>query len=352
MAGKKGYDAADGMRGRDPDKRGGNKSGDFPQGERGSLAAEAMRYLQTLAVKNYSEGTIEARKDALKVFLLWCHDRDLHQPDEITKPILESYQRHLWRYRKQNGKPLGISTQRARLGTMRDLFKHLTKANLIPANPASEIELPRQEKRLPEQALSLHQVRQIFNIPDLLDPLGIRDRAILELFYSSGLRRSELARLELTDLNQDRQVLQVRKGKGNKDRVAPVGSRALHWLVKYLEEVRPKLALSQDEKALFLTAYGEGFNPDVLSRMVSKFIKQADLGRPGSCHLLRHTCATHMLEGGADIRFIQQLLGHEKLETTSIYTQVSIEQLKAVHARTHPAEAPPEEPPKADPDEA
>jgi integrase/recombinase XerD len=125
-------------------------------------------------------------------------------------------------------------------------------------------------------------------------------------------------------------------------------SKCLH----YLEEVRPKLALSQDEKALFLTAYGEGFNPDVLSRMVSKFIKQADLGRPGSCHLLRHTCATHMLEGGADIRFIQKLLGHEKLETTSIYTQVSIEQLKAVHARTHPAEAPPEEPKQDAPDES
>ena len=352
MAGKKGYDASDGMRGRDPDKRGGNGPGDFPKGERGSLAAEALRYLQTLAVKNYSEGTIEARKDALKVFLYWCHQRDLHQPDEITKPILESYQRHLWRYRKHNGKPLGISTQRARLGTLKDYFKYLTRQNLILANPASELELPRQEKRLPEQALTHQQVRQLFNIPDIRDPLGVRDRAILELFYSSGLRRSELAKLELTDLNQDRQTLQVRKGKGNKDRIAPVGNRALHWLQKYLEEVRPKLALSQDEKALFLTSYGEGFNPDVLSRMVSQFIKKADLGRPGSCHLLRHTCATHMLEGGADIRFIQQLLGHEKLETTSIYTQVSIEQLKAVHAKTHPAETPPEEPPRTDPGEA
>lgn len=342
MAGKKGYDAADGMRGRDPDKRGGNGPGDFPQGERGSLAAEALRYLQSLAVKNYSEGTIEGRKDALKVFLYWCHDRDLHQPEEITKPILESFQRHLWRYRKTNGKPLGISTQRARLSTVRDLFKYFSQQNLILANPASELELPRQEKRLPEQALSLHQVRRVLNIPDILDPLGVRDRAILELFYSSGLRRAELAKLEITDLNQDRQTLQVRKGKGNKDRVAPIGNRALHWLEKYLEEVRPKLALSQDEKALFLTAYGEDFNPDVLSRMVSKFMKQAEIGRPGSCHLLRHTCATHMLEGGADIRFIQQLLGHEKLETTSIYTQVSIEQLKAVHARTHPAETSPE----------
>jgi len=128
MAGKKGYDAADGMRGRDPGKRGGNGPGDFPPGERGSLAAETLRYLQSLAVRNYSEGTIEARKDSLKTFLLWSHDRDLHQPDEITKPILESYQRNLWRYRKTNGKPLGISTQRARLGTLRDLFKYLSKS--------------------------------------------------------------------------------------------------------------------------------------------------------------------------------------------------------------------------------
>jgi integrase/recombinase XerD len=119
-----------------------------------------------------------------------------------------------------------------------------------------------------------------------------------------------------------------------------VGERALRWLEKYLDEVRPRLLLDANEKALFVTSYGEAFNPDVLSRMVSKFIKKAEVGRGGSCHLLRHCCATHMLEGGADIRFIQQLLGHEKLETTAIYTQVSIEQLKAVHAKTHPAENP------------
>jgi integrase/recombinase XerD len=187
----------------------------------------------------------------------------------------------------------------------------------------------------------------ILNIPDIADPLGIRDRAMLETLYSTGIRRSELTNLEITDLNRERQTLQIRQGKGHKDRVVPLGQRALKWLERYLDEVRPKLLLEQSEKALFLTSYGEGFNPDVVSRMVSKFIKKAEIGRPGSCHLVRHSCATHMLEGGADIRFIQQLLGHEKLETTAIYTQTSIEQLKAVHARTHPAEAP-KEPPEKD----
>jgi len=338
MAGKKGYQATRKLRERDQDKRGGNTANDLPAGVPGSLAHEAARYLQSLAVRNYTPDTIEGRRDALKVFLLWAHERELILPAAITKAILESYQRHLWRWRKKNGMPLGISTQRGRLGTLRDFFSWLTKQNLIPANPASELEMPRQEKRLPREALGIQQIAAVINIPDTRDPLGRRDRAMLELLYSAGLRRSELARLEIHDLNRERQTLHIRQGKGHKDRVVPVGSRALLWLERYLDEVRPRLALDAGQRALFLTSYGEPFNPDVLSRMVSKWIKQADIGRPGSCHLIRSTCATHMLEGGADIRFIQQLLGHEKLETTAIYTQVSIEQLKAVHGKTHPAE--------------
>ena len=339
MAGKKGYDATRKLRERGADKRGGNRAKDLPAGGKGSLAAEALRYLESLAVRNYTADTIEGRRDALKVFLLWAGERELTKPEAITKAILESYQRHLWRWRKKNGKPLGISTQRSRLSTLKDYFAWLTKQNLLTANPASELELPRQEKRLPVEPLSLEQMKAVLNVPDPTDLLGIRDRAILEVFYSAGLRRGELAKLELTDLNQERQTLQIRQGKGHKDRVVPVGERALEWLERYLEETRSRLVLDLFEKALFLTSYGEAFNPDVLSRMVTKFIKQAEVGRTGSCHLLRHTCATHMLEGGADIRFIQQLLGHEKLETTAIYTQVSIEQLKAVHRQTHPAEA-------------
>jgi integrase/recombinase XerD len=335
---KKGHSRGKHLRHRAQDKRGGNHAVELPTGPPGTLAGEAARYLENLAVRNYTPDTIEGRRDALKIFLLWANERDLTAPAAITKPILESYQRHLWRWRKKNGKPLGVSTQRGRLGTLKDFFKHLCKNNLLSANPASELDLPRPEKRLPKEALGLHQVEAVIAVPDIRDPLGIRDRAMLELFYSAGLRRSELARLELHDLNRERQTLQIRQGKNHKDRVVPVGNRALHWLERYLDEARPRLELDATQPALFLTSYGEPFNPDVLSRMVSKWIKQADIQRPGSCHLLRHTCATHMLEGGADIRFIQQLLGHEKLETTAIYTQVSIEQLKAVHGKTHPAE--------------
>jgi integrase/recombinase XerD len=340
--GKKGYKATRRLRERDKDKRGGNAAQDLPQGEAGSLAQLAESYLENLAVRNYTPDTIEGRRDALKVFLLWAVERELLQPSEVTKPILESYQRHLWRWRKTNGKPLGISTQRSRLGTVKDFFAHLVKQNHLPANPASELEMPRPEKRLPQESLSLQEVKSLLNVPDISDPLGLRDRAILETFYSTGMRRGELAKLELHDLNRERQTIRLRQGKGHKDRVVPVGTRALKWLERYLDETRPKLLLDPHERALFVTSYGEAFNPDVISRMVSKFIRKAEIDKPGSCHILRHSCATHMLEGGADIRFIQQLLGHEKLETTAIYTHVSIEQLKAVHSKTHPAEKPPE----------
>jgi integrase/recombinase XerD len=144
-------------------------------------------------------------------------------------------------------------------------------------------------------------------VPNVADPLGVRDRAMLELFYSCGLRRAELCRLELSDLSSERRRLTIRKGKGKKDRVVPVGLRAISWLERYLTEVRPRLCLDTRTPALFLTGYGEAFNPDVVSRIVAGWIKKVT-GRVASCHLLRHTCATHMLEGGADIRYIQQLL--------------------------------------------
>ena len=207
---------------------------------------------------------------------------------------------------------------------------------MILHNPASEVELPRMEKRLPQAVLTLPEVERLLAVPDVTDPLGIRDRTMLEVFYSCGIRRTELCRIELPDVNTERRTLHVRLGKGKKARVVPIGTRAVHWLEHYLQAVRPRLSLDTRTQALFLTGYGGAFNPDVVSRMVAAWIKQVT-GRVASCHLLRHTCATHMLENGADIRFIQQLLGHEKLDTTAIYTEVSIKQLQEVHARCHPS---------------
>jgi integrase/recombinase XerD len=339
MSAPKGIAAVEWLAKRSKEQRGGNtpKPDGFERDAPDALALWGDGYLESLASRNYSPGTLEGRRNALKMFLSWAAERDLKQAGQITRPILENFQRWLWRYTKPNGQRLGWSTQRNLLGILKDYFRWLTRQNVILHNPASELELPRMEKRLPQEVLTLTEVERLLAIPDVADPLGVRDRAMLELFYSTGLRRTELCRLELADLNTERRTLHVRQGKGKKDRMVPVGQRAIHWLERYLKEVRPRLCLDTRTPALFLTGYGDAFNPDVLSRMVSAWLQQAGLKRKGCCHVLRHSCATHMLENGADIRFIQQLLGHEKLDTTAIYTEVSIKQLQEVHARCHPS---------------
>jgi integrase/recombinase XerD len=320
------------------DQRGGNEKESiaYELGAPDALGLWQKVYLESLATRNYALDTQENRRHTFKLFFAWAAERDLTRASQITRPILESFQRWLWHYTGRGGKPLGWSTQNRHLGNLKHFFRWLSRQNVIVHNPASELEMPRAEKRLPHEVLTQAQVEKLLVVPDVNDPLGVRDRTMLELFYSAGIRRTELCRLDLPDLNAERRTLHVR-GKGNKDRVVPVGARALAWLERYLREVRPRLCLDTHTQALFLTGYGEAFNPDVVSRMVSRWLKQAGVPRKGGCHTLRHACATHMLEHGADIRFIQQLLGHANLDTTAIYTEVSIKQLQEVHARCHPA---------------
>lgn len=300
------------------------------------LACLMDAYLQRLAVKHQSPRTIETRRFALVLFVKWCQERELVNPQQITRGILESFQRHLWRHRTKDDKPLAVGTQIGRLAAVRGLFKWLCRENWLTADPAAHLEMPKEEHRLPADTLSESEVSTILAVPDVKDPLGVRDRAMLELLYSSAIRRSELARLQLRDLHRERRTLHV-AGKGGKDRIVPVGERALLWLDNYLVKVRPLLCVHAGEQALFLTGYGRGFSAKSLGNLIKQNVEQAHPGRSGNCHLLRHACATHMLEHGADVRIIQQLLGHAKLETTQIYTAVSIKLLQDVHARTHPA---------------
>jgi integrase/recombinase XerD len=185
--------------------------------------------------------------------------------------------------------------------------------------------------------LTIREAEAVLAVPNLGEPLGIRDRAILETLYSTGIRRMEVINLKLYDVDVDRGTLMVRQGKGHKDRMVPIGSRALKWIDRYLTEVRHRLILDPNDVTLFLTHLGEAFTTNRLTQMVREYVDAADIGKRGSCHLFRHTMATLMLENGADVRFIQAMLGHAKLETTQIYTQVSIRKLKEIHEATHPA---------------
>jgi integrase/recombinase XerD len=304
--------------------------------DREGLYAWMKRYLEALRIKNYSERTVENRESYLSFFIAWCEARSLSRPQEVTKPILERYQRHLFHLRKENGKPLSFRSQHSRLVPVRAYFKWLARQNVLLWNPASELELPRLERRLPKHVLTASEAEQVLAQPDVREPLGVRDRAILEVLYSTGIRRMEVIGLSVYDLDGDRGTLMVRQGKGKKDRMVPIGEQAVAWVERYLSEVRAGLVVPPDDGRLFLTAAGEEFSPNRLTQLVRGYVNAADTGKKGACHLFRHTMATVMLENGADIRYIQEMLGHVELSTTQIYTQVSIRKLQAVHALTHP----------------
>lgn len=293
-------------------------------------------HLAWMSATNFSSDTVTHRRDSLASFIAWAEVRAIEEPMEITRPILQSYQRHLYYYRSEKGRLLTVGTQRDRLMSVRAWFRWMVRNHRILYNPASDLDLPRKEKRLPRVVLSEEEAERVLVLPDIRELLGIRDRAILETFYSTGMRRSELCHLIIYDVDRERGTVFISQGKGKKDRVIPIGERALAWVNKYLHEVRPQLAAEPDDGFLFLGSSGQPFQPDPLSQLVRRYVEAANLGKMGACHIFRHTMATLMLENGADIRYIQQMLGHADLASTQIYTQVSIRQLQKVHAATHP----------------
>lgn len=206
---------------------------------------------------------------------------------------------------------------------------------LISQDPFFGFEFPKTAFRLP-QVLSLADTERVLRLPRLNTRTGVRDRALLETFYSTGIRRSELARLKLHEIDWHKELVFVSEGKGRKDRMIPIGERALGWIDRYLWQVRREFARPSSGEMIFLTSSGRPFTVNHISGLVRSYISRVRPEFRGACHIFRHTMATLMLEGGADIRFIQQMLGHSKLSTTQIYTHVSVRALKEVHTRTHP----------------
>ncbi|MFC3654129.1 site-specific tyrosine recombinase XerC [Dyella humi] len=293
-------------------------------------------HFEAMLVRGYSPDTVYARRIVMRRFIAWCAERHLDDPRAITKPMLERYQKSLFYYRKPNGEPLSLGSQMGCLAPLKTFFKWMARENHILYNPASELELPRQPKRLPRALLSVEDIEAILReaMPDTAS--GLRDRAMLELVYSTGLRRMEVTRLAIYDVDLSRRLVLVREGKGKKDRMVPLGERAAAWVIKYLAEARPALLVA-DNTSLFITDLGETILPENLASKVKRYMQRAGIHKVGAVHLFRHACATHMLDNGADVRYIQALLGHANLETTEIYTHVSIEKLQQIHAATHPA---------------
>ncbi len=285
----------------------------------------------------YSERTVITRRVAIQRFIAWCDERGLNHPTEITRPVLERFQRTLYQYRKSNGAPLSIIAQLSILMALTTWFRWMVRQNHLLYNPAADLELPKKPKVLPKNILSTSTIENILNQADTATLLGIRNRAMMEVFYSTGIRRMEMLHLKQYDLDTERGTLMVRQGKGRKDRFLPIGERACRWVDKYLLEVRPEILSGHDDQTLFLNDFGQPMSANFLGDLIRRHVEAAGITTPGACHVFRHAMATHMLENGADIRFIQVMLGHANLETTQIYTHVSMTKLKEIHSATHPA---------------
>jgi len=291
-------------------------------------AIEAFRrYLQF--ERNASDLTVKSYAEDLNRLLDYFDEQTGQVPDpaEITIGLLRGFV--AW----QHDCGYAPRTIARRLATLRTFFRFCRREGLTDANPAQALRTPRLGRKLPH-FLTTEQIETLLEAPPANEPMGLRDRAILETMYSSGIRVAELVGLNIDDWDRDANVLLVR-GKGRKERIAPIGSHAVRALTRWVEVRQPDNG-PEHAATLFLNRFGRRLTTRSIGRMLEKYLQLAGLDSITSPHTLRHSFATHLLDGGADLRSVQELLGHKSLTTTQIYTHVSTKRLRDTYEKAHP----------------
>jgi integrase/recombinase XerD len=299
-------------------------------------AEHLAAFLERLKVLRYSPATLDSRRQSLGLFFGWLDQsgpgRKLTDIREVSKQAVRDYQKHLLsRYTT-------YSTH-THLIALRRFFEHLEATDTLLLNPCQGVPLPKLEDRLPRSIFTREEVRRILEAPDTQTGKGIRDKAILETFYSSGIRLEEMTRLTVQDVDCVKGFLRVNRGKFGKDRVVPLGTKACDYVREYLREVRGEWTKdNRDERALWLSWRWphQPLKKQIISVMVRQYARAAGIKKQASPHVWRHTCATHLVGGGANIAYAQRLLGHRDLRTTERYTRVTVPDIKATYARAHP----------------
>jgi integrase/recombinase XerD len=295
-------------------------------------------YLEDCLARGQADETAKTKESLLNLFITWATTKGVHKVDEMSLDVLESYRKHLYRYRKPaTRKPLQLATQRMRLMAIKGYLKFLHYYSVLDSDFYKKFELPRVPRKLPKNIPEPSDVERIFLQTEVAGFLKLRDRALLELLYATGIRRCELARLDIAHIEFKHRVVWVHNGKGSQDRVVPIADRALYWIKRYIDELRPKLASIESGDALFLGLRGQRLELSALTELVGNYVARSGVGKQGACHLFRHTAATHMVRGGADVRFVQEFLGHKDINSTIIYTHLTINDLSEVYSDCHPA---------------
>jgi integrase/recombinase XerD len=301
---------------------------------------EYINHSEKLGLKNT---TVQDKAGVLENFYLFIKENfpDINTVTDITGHVISSYEKYLMTKRGDSSytKRKVISrNRRARyLSVVKDFFNYLLRNDMVYRNPAVNMAVPKKKRPLPKDILTIEEMERVLKSCRGLRLLDLRDRAILELLYSTGIRASELCRIMLEDVDLEERILFVRKSKNDKERHIPFGEQAAYWLERYLEKARP-LIIAHEDEYLFSSAYGRKMQPRVLWDIVKKWADTAGIEKNITTHSFRHSCATHMLKGRADIRYVQLQLGHKLISTTEKYLKIEITDLKEVHERCHPRE--------------
>lgn len=298
------------------------------------IIPEYLKYLQALA---RSPDTLIGVNNMLKRFARFLEAENVHTVEDLTREVVEEYQQELAFSFTSKGRALSICTQVKRLCAVKGFSRYLRDNDYLVHDPSAKIKLPKKPRQLPRVILSQQETKELLAAPNTQTNDGYRDKVLLELLYDTAIRRAEIGGIKLADLDVDAGFIRI-VGKGNKERVVPVSARVCQLVKNYLLAVRPEFVKGDDPGFLFLNRKGGCMHLRRIWVLVKQYASKAKLKKNITTHTFRHTCVTHMLRNGAPIRHLQEMLGHESLESTQIYTHVTINDLKEVHAKYHPSE--------------
>lgn len=291
-----------------------------------SYVSEFINYLAV--ERGLAQNTLESYGRDLRQFQAYLQESNIDFMKDLNRSTILTYMNSL----QSNGK--AVSTISRNLAAIKSFYQYLVRERYLDKDPAAHLESPKLEKKLPK-VLSVHEVEELLRQPNGLLPAGLRDKAMLELLYATGIRVSELISLNISDVNLDMGYIKC-YGKGSKERIVPLGSIAAKCVQDYLGKGRPKLVRTYEEAALFINHHGNRLTRQGFWKIIKKYAQEAHIVKEITPHTLRHSFATHLLENGADLRSVQEMLGHADISTTQIYTHVTRNHLKEVYDKTHP----------------
>ncbi|MDR7865315.1 MAG: site-specific tyrosine recombinase XerD [Sporomusaceae bacterium] len=286
-------------------------------------------FIQYLAVeRGLAQNTLESYGRDLRQFQAYLHNGQLDFIKDSSRSTILAYLNNL------QTKGRAVSTISRNLAAIKSFYQYLVRERYLEKDPAAHLESPKLEKKLPK-ILTISEVEELLKQPNTFLPTGLRDKAMLELLYATGIRVSELISLNISDINLDMGYIKC-YGKGAKERIVPLGSIAAKCVQEYIGKGRPKLVRTYEEAALFVNHHGNRLTRQGFWKIIKKYAQEATINKEITPHTLRHSFATHLLENGADLRSVQEMLGHADISTTQIYTHVTKNRLKEVYDKAHP----------------